>query len=128
MRKFKNILFLLFFSILMTGCATVQKRVMVTQNLSSNSCNVYGCTNLLEDEGHRENLTKECMKFSYRKSDIDRLLREGAKIISAIPTEKVVEYKNINYDPRTDIKKITGKCIGTEYIIEGYQVDFDELL
>ena len=128
MRKFKNILFLLFFSTLMTGCATVQKRIMVTDNLSSGYCNVFGCGSYLDDEAHKENLTKECMKISYRKSDVDRLLREGAKIISAVPSEKVVEFKNIYSNENAGVERLTGECIGTEYIIEGYQVDFDELL
>ena len=36
MRQIKNIFSLLFFSILITGCATtVQKRIMVTEKLSS---------------------------------------------------------------------------------------------
>ena len=68
------------------------------------------------------------MKISYYKSDLDALLDNGAKIISAVPTEKVVEYNwytsDLDKKPRG---KDTGECIGTEYIIEGYQSDFDKL-
>tara|TARA_Y100000991_G_C21803260_1_gene276330 strand:- start:179 stop:484 length:306 start_codon:yes stop_codon:yes gene_type:complete len=101
---------------------------MVTDSLSSNSCNVFGCGSDIYEEVNKISLSKECMKISYYKSDLDALLDNGAKIISAVPTEKVVEYDWYAY--QSDKKprgKRTGECIGTEYIIEGYQSDFDKL-
>ena len=129
MRKVKKIFSLLTCSILISSCATtVQKRIMVTDSLSSNYCNTFGCGSYLDlDKENKETLTKECMKISYYKSDLDALLDNGAKIISAIPTEKVVEYLRYHSYQNEFRGKLTGKCIGTEYIIEGYQGDFDKL-
>ncbi len=94
---------------------------MVTDSLKSVICGEYGCLNSLDRPENEKNLQKECMEISYYQSDIDRLLLKGAKIISASPSTKVVKYNNTSWG--TDV----GECIGTEYIIEGYQEDFDKL-
>ena len=129
MRKFKNIFYLFTFFILITGCSTtVQRRIMVTDNMSSIICNEYTCGNPLDKKWNKDSLKKECMKFSYDKSDVDRLLENGAKIISTLSTKKVVDFKFKPFFDDKYSRTLSGECIGIEYVIEGYQTDFEKIL
>ena len=123
MRNLKNIFSLLVFSIFMTGCApTVQKRIMVTTNLRSTSCNEFGCGSYLDFGDNAKRLSKECIKFSVYQDQLDALLRNGAKIISARNVERSTNWRDESN------RTLKGSCIGSEYIIEATQSQFDRYL
>ena len=105
------------------GCqSSIQKRIMVTTYLKSNFCNDFGCGSHLDYGDNTKKLSKACMKFSIYQSQLDELLSNGAKIVSARNVEKVTNWME---DSST---KRTGSCIGSEYIIEATQTQFDRYL
>ena len=98
---------------------------MVTDSIYAEDCNRADfCIDFIKDEEDKMSLSKACFKISISERQFNRLLSNGAKIVSAVPTEKITKFKFYNYhSEKYDFRK--GTCVGTDYIVEGYEKVFE---
>ena len=107
--------FTLILGFFISGCSTqIQKQINVTKNIRS--VDQTGWDYLYYDSEAPKNLSYKCLSISISQADLNKMLAQGAKIITSTTWEQTVDYSRSEDASDTDTK---GTCLGISYIVEG---------